>query len=74
MSEQRIPAEQMEPLARQLAWNWIHEWVMGDRWMGYPDGEKQEQEAMEDYLPTAREDARRYLSLAGIEVEGESDE
>ena len=67
----RIPPEQIEPLAKHLAENYVYDWVTGPDWMGYPSGHKQEREAVEEYMPTARSVAREYLHLAGIEVDEE---
>ena len=70
----RIPPEQIEPLAKHLAENYVYDWVTSDDrlWTGYPNGKKEEDEAVEEYMPTARSVAKEYLSLAGIDIEEES--
>ena len=55
----------VEALARVLATNDVHELVMSDRWLGWPDYENEEEmaEAVELRLAGAREHAERYVKI-----------
>lgn len=56
----------VEALARALAFEDVQDWITGDRWYGYPNGDDEEAEAVEDSLPRARKKALRYLRIAGV--------
>ena len=56
----------VEALARQIAREFVHEWMTGDSWYGYPSNEDEEQEAMDEYMPHARKKAEQYLQIAGV--------
>lgn len=56
----------IESLAQRLAWKFVYAWQVSDQWYGYPDGEEEEREAMENYLPRAREEAREMAKLLGV--------
>jgi hypothetical protein len=56
----------IEALAREIAEQYVWDWVTGDNWYGYPANEEQEQEAIEEYMPNARGKALHIARVLGV--------
>lgn len=63
-----MPKPDIEALAHALAGEELNDWVTGDRWFGFPDYDNNDQweEAIQRMSPSARENAERYLKIAGV--------